>query len=152
MKKFNLILRSLFIFSIVWLSYRGADFCIEGYHDIAIPAGASLPDEVYIIDLISPIWFVPEIVAFLLGSYALLLRGVQNSVITSIFYVFGTLIALSLLYCSYHVYQVLQCLDGYRESNMYNYIGTVIALFIGLVPWIHKLKQTLSNNKSAQPN
>ena len=130
--------RSFFVFMLVCVTYRVPDLWIEGYHDTAVRNSCAHVNEKYLIDIISPIWFIPELLAL---SYAVFtwiyIKGVFNSLIL-FYYLFGSIILLSVLSVSYILPQMWMNLDGDRAYNTFNYIGSFVAVTLALLTWFIK--------------
>ena len=138
-------LRAAFSFTLVWVVYRAPDYFIEGFHDRAVRVDFMEPDAKYLIDLISPIYILPEAVALSIGVFVWRNTSKKDDFFQLLCYFFGILLMLSLFLAAGMTYVFYMTLDGHRPYNSLNYLGSVFAIAIGVLPWIC---QRLQNKKA----
>lgn len=132
------LIRSLFIFLLVYSVYKVPSLWMEGYHDRAVMNQFAVQDQKYILDLISPIWIISELVAFSC-AYFIWKKGSQDANYMSLFiYIYGVLGLLGLIIVSYTLPKMWMNLDGNRLYNEFHYIGTICSIFIAVAPWIYR--------------
>ena len=120
---------------------------MEGYEDI-LSGYDQAPNRT--LDLLIPIWFIPEIVAFSLALYVWKFHQGENNVTSSIFHLFTTLFLYALFSIISKIAKLGMCLNGARDYNFNNYIASIIALLFGLAPWIYQYKKNQQSIKSNQ--
>ena len=100
----NRLLKSVFTFFLVWVVYRAPDLFFEGYHDRAVLGYAATTDSKYLIDFISPVFVVPELVALFLAIFVWTRTSEKEDLIQSNHYLFGSLYLFGMLMVASKVY------------------------------------------------
>ena len=146
----NKFSQSLFFFMLVWTSYRAPDLFMEGYHDIGKSGGITSNNDYYVIDVISHVYILPELCALSISVYVWIYHTNKLNIIDTIKNIFSSIILFAILYSCHKIYGLWMNLDNYREYNFLNYIGSVIAITLTIVPWIYRIKIERTSQTNAR--